>query len=436
MKKLFKDNIKYLYAFLIYLIIFLIVRSFIMDCIYSYSFSYNIASGLIPYKDFNMVVTPLYSFIMSLFLLISKNSIMFFIGNGIIFVLIFYYLNKILKEKSFLVFAIICMFDAIVPSYNLLTILFILILIYLEDENKNDYLIGLVLALLFLTKQNLIVLVLGSLYYFKDYKKILKRIVTFLIPILIFLIYLIITKSFNSFLDLCLFGMKDFAKLNTVIIIPCLIVLIICIIYNVYQFIKYKNIFSIYNILFMIVAYPILDVYHFTIAIIPTIVYLVKKSKIKLNYQLFGYILPIVYIILLFNISGVKIDNYPNKINNFQYLNVTKKEEIIISKILNEYKKYPNVIFVNNVNMLYELILDKNMNKYSLVNTGNLGRNGEKKLLEYVKNNKELVIFIPKNINKAQINQKLCKYVKSTYKKIDSVENYDIYKLFVKENNN
>ena len=34
---------------------------------------YNINAGLIPYRDFNMVVTPLYSFIGAIFLKIFGN---------------------------------------------------------------------------------------------------------------------------------------------------------------------------------------------------------------------------------------------------------------------------------------------------------------------------------------------------------------------------
>ena len=38
------------------------------DEIWNYGFSYNIASGLIPYKDFNMITTPLYSMLGAVFL--------------------------------------------------------------------------------------------------------------------------------------------------------------------------------------------------------------------------------------------------------------------------------------------------------------------------------------------------------------------------------
>ena len=47
-----------------------------LDMIWTYGFSYNISKGLIPYKDFNMVIGPLYSFVFSLFL--YKNSLLIF----------------------------------------------------------------------------------------------------------------------------------------------------------------------------------------------------------------------------------------------------------------------------------------------------------------------------------------------------------------------
>ena len=36
-----------------------------LDGVWGYGFSYNIASGLVPYKDFNMVIGPLYSILFS-----------------------------------------------------------------------------------------------------------------------------------------------------------------------------------------------------------------------------------------------------------------------------------------------------------------------------------------------------------------------------------
>ena len=68
MKK-YKFLIKYIVIFLIILVFNMIITPTDLDEIWSYGFAISIRDGLIPYKDFNMVVTPLYPIIISLFLL-------------------------------------------------------------------------------------------------------------------------------------------------------------------------------------------------------------------------------------------------------------------------------------------------------------------------------------------------------------------------------
>lgn len=69
-----KQNKNIILNFIIFIIIFFIVASVILtrplsnlDEIWNYNFARNVADGLIPYKDFNMVTTPLLPFICSLF---------------------------------------------------------------------------------------------------------------------------------------------------------------------------------------------------------------------------------------------------------------------------------------------------------------------------------------------------------------------------------
>ena len=38
-----------------------------------YGFAYNVSMGLVPYRDFNMVVTPLYTFILSFFINVQSR---------------------------------------------------------------------------------------------------------------------------------------------------------------------------------------------------------------------------------------------------------------------------------------------------------------------------------------------------------------------------
>ena len=85
MKKNKTNLIIFLSSLLILTIFSYYISDFTPDEIWNYGFSYNIASGLIPYKDFNMVVGPLYNFIMAPPLILFKNNLLaFHITNNIL----------------------------------------------------------------------------------------------------------------------------------------------------------------------------------------------------------------------------------------------------------------------------------------------------------------------------------------------------------------
>ena len=56
MKRIFK----YMLLFFFFLLFNLIINPLNLDEIWSYGFTNNIYSGLIPYKDFNVIITPLF----------------------------------------------------------------------------------------------------------------------------------------------------------------------------------------------------------------------------------------------------------------------------------------------------------------------------------------------------------------------------------------
>lgn len=78
MKK-YKKDILILIIIFIYVGILVSFSNADNDLIWNYGFSYNIASNLIVYKDFNMVITPLYPFICGLVMKLLGNN--FFIFN-------------------------------------------------------------------------------------------------------------------------------------------------------------------------------------------------------------------------------------------------------------------------------------------------------------------------------------------------------------------
>ena len=57
-----------------------------LDEIWQYSFAKNILSGLVPYRDFNMITTPLFSFLGAIILKIVANELIIMrVYNFIIF---------------------------------------------------------------------------------------------------------------------------------------------------------------------------------------------------------------------------------------------------------------------------------------------------------------------------------------------------------------
>ena len=86
--------IELLCIFILTLLYNLICNPVILDEIWNYGFTYNIANGLIPYKDFNMVITPFYPFLGALFLIIfGKSLLVYHIFNALICTGIFYFMK-------------------------------------------------------------------------------------------------------------------------------------------------------------------------------------------------------------------------------------------------------------------------------------------------------------------------------------------------------
>lgn len=216
-----KVNIKKLLffsaLFLIFLIWNLIFVPVNLDEVWNYGFSHNIYKGLIPYKDFNMIITPFFPYLMSsLFYIFKSSMLVFHIEGAIILTMLSYFLFKLLNNKAWVV--LIFLFFPLpfsFPSYNLFLFFLLVVLIYLEENNGNDFVIGFLLGISILTKQSVgFCLLFPSILFFKNLKKIKQRLLGFLIPCIFFLGYLILFKNFRQFIDFCILGLFDFAVVN------------------------------------------------------------------------------------------------------------------------------------------------------------------------------------------------------------------------------
>jgi len=416
------------------LIFTLVFNNFSLDEVWNYGFAYNISSGLIPYKDFNLVITPLYPFICSMFMtLFGKNIIVYYVFNAITTTTLYYYIKKHNKNNYYIIYTLLL--TLIAPNYNLFCILLLYIILTLEDKKSNDYIIGIFLGLTFLTKQNIgIYLCIPSLFT-KDIKKIIKRIIGFLFPNIILLLYLLLNNSLYQFIDYTFLGMKSFLN-NTYIDCSLLLLTIIITILLIYKYLKTKDIKIIYLICLQGMSFPIIDTYHVLLPFVIGLSYIIKDVKIDKKYTKLTFLFFITFT-SCYNIYINKTQgyNYPNDLITYKYRKVDPHTIEAISKFKNYIKDREEKIFIIS-EWAYLIKLESNLpiNKYDLLNNGNLGKDGEYKIIneiEQICQEEKCLFILDKNElteNKSQYNKEILQYVNDTYQQIGMIYQYAIYK--------
>ena len=122
-----------------------------LDEIWNYNFARNIANGLVPYKDFNIVTTPLLPFVCSIFLKLFCNElivmrILAILLISSIYFLVYLILKKFKINKLYIYTCLFLLFiifeEHICIDYNFAVLGITLLLIYLETSiylNGNNY---------------------------------------------------------------------------------------------------------------------------------------------------------------------------------------------------------------------------------------------------------------------------------------------------------
>ena len=319
MKKILKKE--YLILILVFITIFSIIIMTPLgdlDELWNYNFAKQIAEGNLPYKDFSIIVTPLASFVSAIFLKLLGNQliVMRFVA-ALLFTGIFFSTYKIFfklmksKKISFIFTSIIgLMFvENFRIDYNFFAVFLILIalnlemnlikdyskvkLVDLKDKKWTNIFIGILVSLVFLSKQSIGVIAIGiSLIYpiilitkkeeIKDVLKIIGiRILGVIIPLAIFLIYILANNLLNDFISYAILGISTFSNAITYkdllenqelhiqilgVILP--LIILFSLIYLISNIIRKKDrnvIFTIfmYSLIPVILMFPITDEVHF-----------------------------------------------------------------------------------------------------------------------------------------------------------------------------
>lgn len=447
-----KKNIKYVFLFILFfLCLQFFYAAFSADQMYNYGFSYAVSIGEVPYRDFNMIIPPVGAFVYAIpFLLFGHSLIVFNLYQSLLLCILFYFLFKLFKEKTWLLLIVLVLtipipfIHVLFQGYNFLLIFEFVILMYLEKEKKNDYFVGFLLGIFVLTKQTVGVLMCipSILYLFRNYKKTFKRFLGLLIPFSVFLIYLLVTDSFVQFWDMCLFGMLDFTSKNSgfsriflgfnfYLFVLEIIFLFILIIKNK----KNKDIIIklVYLFLFSSIAVPLFDYIHvsyfsfvFSFIFIDKINF--KNEKIGINAFFFSFTFAVVWFLFFYNF---KLPNMV-KLNNYGWGIMSRKEYNEIDSAVRFIEKNNNTIIMADNSYLIRFASDGKLGYYDLLNYGNHGYNGTEKLCRMLSKEKNKFILVNMDDyenarSRQQTNKEVMKYVIDNYEKVGEFDNYDVY---------
>lgn len=457
----------------------LYIKTLAGDELWNFQNVYKIYNGYKIYVDANVITTPIFHFIGAwVFKIFGANFFVFRMYSLVIYTIFFvgiYKLFKCLKiDKKNAFFLLIIFFalqyDLVISSanYNSFAIMLLVfaVLVVINRENIKHYVLieSILITLIFLTKQNigvfyLIGLILYTILNKKELKNTIKIIGITGIFGIIFVLILYFNNLLDGFISYAILGIKEFDKENKsvdlfmifAIIVTTLNGLLLISINSNDKFKKKeerKNINNIacfaYPLLGM--TYPIFNISHIKFALsiqyvlLFYILYLlVKGSKIEKN-KIKKYIIFIleIFIIGYYSISSITYTiKYFRIILNDEYnynepyfgtiFNDETKEKI---KDITEYMQSCDneVVCISTDAGLYMIPLKQNNKEFDMLLLGNLGKDGEKGVIEKIKGFKgKKIILMNKEKNSWQESDKIIEFVKNNFTKIGEIEDILIY---------
>ncbi len=457
-----------------------------IDDIWNFHMIQKINSGLIPYTEVPMIVTPLFHYIGVLFFkLFGETFFSFFvygaITDSLIFMISIEIVMKLTKNKSIIALSTVAIFFFInelsCTSYNMLSLLFVLCIVLLEikdidKHNDNyDYLIGMMFGLCFLCKHTnafffviafALFLIRNGIKNKNSYKDILfkfGRIICGGLPVIIlFVIYLLFNNNFIDFCDMCIGGVAEFGEKNFQflgIFISFLAFLYISVFYYLYRR-KHNEVVSSFLWYFIIastfLAFPIFNIYHLLLSFYLYIfgaVYFLDRLLYENDFfgkfviralQLFAAVYVVFYCTnepSLFvdsiikrgfkqNVSNTAFDVYSYMLNfDIAKLNqINKVHEYMIEK---EEQGY-NVYILSSNASLYEIPYHiVNRNKFDMILNGNMGYNGTERMIEQIKNIENPIFLKSDYSSFYQESKEVDDFIKEHYTIVDSFGEFIIY---------
>ena len=479
-----------------------------LDEIWNYNTARAITQNLIPYKDISMITTPLLPMITALFLKLIANEVIVsrvlasVLWGGVLFS-IFKILKLLIKEENtcLIITALLGLLfrDCYCIDYNILSLMFSLIILYIElknidkphfENNKTDFLIGILAGLTVCTKQSigaiLAIIVVGYKIIFVQNKRefieylktAFKRIIGILIPMILVFIYLITTNSLQDFINYAVLGISTFSnkipyaqlmnndkkEIQILSRIMPFILLAMAVLTIVLQNKKKKeNIGNtdnkiltilIYSLSTIIIMYPISDEIHFLIAGTITfiglayILYLLgitiynkinlqSKKKIYKITSLMISIIAIAFIAVrgIENITEYTKQEKNETIEHYKNIQISKYLQERINEIDNfilEQEKENKKVYILDAEAAIYMIPINNYNKdYDMFLKGNIGKDGQEGQIQKIKQKEtnEIILIRKRNLQSNwQTPTEVVNYVRENLEFMGEVSIYEVYR--------
>ncbi len=456
---------KYKEAILVF-IFFLIATSAViltrnlnnLDEIWVFNTARNIANGLLPYKDFNLITTPGLPILCGVILKIFGTEmfimrIIAVIVNATIMFMIYKILKLLNINKNLsLLLSIIIMglfIEDFCIDYNFMVLLIALITLYIElksyfkSEDIFEYklgkelLLGVLAGISITMKQTIglcfVIVFIGykllavrSKEEFKVFLKIaVTRLLASLIPIALLIIYLLYNGLIADFIDYAIMGIREFSNskpytnllkgnLNLLaILVP--IIIIISLYITLRKKDKIITILTSYSVSTIIVVYPIADDIHFLIAGTITMItgiYLLKelykkelKESVKENNIIWAknfinaFTLMITFILVIASIYkiveyGLKCKNY-NQLKNFKYIPISEEYEEQIVKVDEYIESQDDEIYIVDARAaIYMIPINRYNKNYDMFLKGNIGSKGSVGIIEDLQSKDKVTLLL------------------------------------------
>lgn len=450
------------------------------DFVWIWNNSLQIAEGKKMYTDVNILTMPLAFVVEALTAVMFGDKIIVHAVNGVVLsglVLVMLYLVHRQLGKKDTWFRVMCLtvgfilFANMYFDYNWLSILFILVICWLENKQfKNNtvkqLVIGLTVGLVVITKQNIgftvVLATIAVCVINKKYKDICLRAVGAAVVGAITIVCLIFTGTFNDFWDLAVMGLFDFGSKNsqnlsmlltnreklptTIVSNLFLLTSVIGFIYNMFKC-KNKKILTvqIYWLATLIFLVPLPNAVHCYLAncigVLATVSLMDSKTsetrlldKFKygklVRYLLNFSIIPICVVTVMFvQISLSKASLNRTRYDRYDGINIEESLAEDINTVGEYLESHENAMIVDGSTAVYTYPLRRYEKYFDQMLHGNMGTITSDDLIDNIKNREETLFLVRTSDSDVfwQTDKDVITFVRENYNAIEEVGSYTVY---------